>query len=155
MWASTLKAYFSNLPQPLLTEALYPEYIEAARAHPDPEQRADFVAALVRILRKLPPPYRITAAALIRHIQRVRKRHCVLCYHLKFLPPADRAVNVSRVRFAWLQVVQHPDNQMTAKNLAVCFTSTILSPAPPVDPTEMMAALQSAAYVAWHTCNVC
>ena len=68
IWSSCLKSFFSELPSPLLTNALYPEYIAAMQQGRD---RASQTAALCAVLRKLPPPFRTTAAYLIRHLRNV------------------------------------------------------------------------------------
>eukprot|EP00730_Choanoeca_flexa_P017798 TRINITY_DN8607_c0_g1_i3.p1 TRINITY_DN8607_c0_g1~~TRINITY_DN8607_c0_g1_i3.p1 ORF type:complete len:500 (+),score=106.70 TRINITY_DN8607_c0_g1_i3:3-1502(+) len=92
--ASTLKKYLSELPQPLFTNALYPELISAVKGHQDESAR---VSALCQVLRHLPAPWRTTAACLVKHMHKVAANAAVnkmtldnlaVCFAPTILSPA-------------------------------------------------------------------
>ncbi|KAF3315010.1 hypothetical protein TWF173_004224 [Orbilia oligospora] len=65
--ASTLKQFFRDLPDPLLTYGLYDEFIEAAKIDDD-NVRRDSLHALIN---RLPDAHYATVRALVLHLSRV------------------------------------------------------------------------------------
>ncbi|GAA6010625.1 hypothetical protein JCM10207_007771 [Rhodosporidiobolus poonsookiae] len=65
---SCMKNYFRSLPVPLFTHDLHEEFVAAAEL-PDSEGR---IAAIERVLYKLPPVHFHTARLLFRHLNRVK-----------------------------------------------------------------------------------
>eukprot|EP00045_Choanoeca_perplexa_P009210 m.87977 g.87977 ORF g.87977 m.87977 type:complete len:510 (-) comp14798_c0_seq2:51-1580(-) len=109
VWASCLKSFFSELPAPLLTNALYPEYVAAMRGSQD---RSSQTTAMCGVLRKLPPPFRTTAAHLIRHLREVASqeevnkmsyKNLAVCFAPTILsppPPEDPALMMKAMQAA-------------------------------------------------------
>ncbi|KAK6353395.1 hypothetical protein TWF696_005361 [Orbilia brochopaga] len=71
--ASTLKQFFRELPDPVLTYALYDEFIEAAKIEDD-NLRRDSLHALIN---RLPDAHYATVRALVLHLNRVMQHSAV------------------------------------------------------------------------------
>uniref|UniRef100_A0A8C8GW10 ABR activator of RhoGEF and GTPase n=1 Tax=Oncorhynchus tshawytscha TaxID=74940 RepID=A0A8C8GW10_ONCTS len=65
--AGTLKLYFRELPEPLLTDRLYPAFMEGI-ALSDPAAKEN---CMMHLLRSLPDPNLITFLSLLEHLKRV------------------------------------------------------------------------------------
>uniref|UniRef100_A0A6Q2WZF0 Active breakpoint cluster region-related protein n=1 Tax=Esox lucius TaxID=8010 RepID=A0A6Q2WZF0_ESOLU len=65
--AGTLKLYFRELPEPLLTDRLYPAFMEGI-ALSDPAAKEN---CMMHLLRSLPDPNLITFLTLLEHLKRV------------------------------------------------------------------------------------
>ncbi|XP_069471339.1 active breakpoint cluster region-related protein isoform X6 [Ambystoma mexicanum] len=68
--AGTLKLYFRELPEPLLTDRLYPAFMEGI-ALSDPAAREN---CMMHLLRSLPDPNLITFLFLLDHLKRVAEK---------------------------------------------------------------------------------
>ncbi|KAJ3152986.1 hypothetical protein HDU86_005442 [Geranomyces michiganensis] len=68
---SVLKQFFRELPEPLLTTALFKQWTDAIRTTPD-DQSAK-LAAVSRLLTQLPPAHLTTLAYLILHLDRIQQ----------------------------------------------------------------------------------
>ncbi|KAJ6264135.1 Beta-chimaerin [Drechslerella dactyloides] len=71
--ASTLKQFFRELPDPVLTYALYDEFIESAKIDDD-NLRRDSLHALIN---RLPDAHYATVRALVLHLNRVMQHSAV------------------------------------------------------------------------------
>jgi len=65
--AGALKLYFRELPEPLLTSKLYPEFVSAGARHRGEELKQ----AIIALVAQLPEVSRKTLAFLMRHLKRV------------------------------------------------------------------------------------
>ncbi|KAI1280750.1 Rho GTPase-activating protein 45 [Halotydeus destructor] len=110
--ANVLKLYFRQLPEPLLTFRLYPEFIRVAKQFPASSKEhspaldtgspsgdksvSQFqeIAQLVNVVNKLPRAHYLTLSYLVHHLKRV----------------ADN----------------HPENNMPSSNLGIVFGPTLL-----------------------------
>ncbi|XP_061461217.1 active breakpoint cluster region-related protein isoform X2 [Rhineura floridana] len=68
--AGTLKLYFRELPEPLLTDRLYPAFMEGI-ALSDPSAKEN---CMMHLLRSLPDPNLITFLFLLEHLKRVAEK---------------------------------------------------------------------------------
>ncbi|XP_061106393.1 active breakpoint cluster region-related protein isoform X1 [Conger conger] len=68
--AGTLKLYFRELPEPLLTDRLYPAFMEGI-ALSDPAAKEN---CMMHLLRSLPDPNLITFLSLLEHLKRVAEK---------------------------------------------------------------------------------
>ncbi|MFT7818690.1 active breakpoint cluster region-related protein isoform X1 [Arapaima gigas] len=68
--AGTLKLYFRELPEPLLTDRLYPAFMEGI-ALSDPAAKEN---CMMHLLRSLPDPNLITFLTLLEHLKRVAEK---------------------------------------------------------------------------------
>ncbi|NWR19365.1 ABR protein, partial [Emberiza fucata] len=68
--AGTLKLYFRELPEPLLTDRLYPAFMEGI-ALSDPAAKEN---CMMHLLRSLPDPNLITFLFLLEHLKRVAEK---------------------------------------------------------------------------------
>ncbi|XP_031427405.1 active breakpoint cluster region-related protein isoform X3 [Clupea harengus] len=68
--AGTLKLYFRELPEPLLTDRLYPAFMEGI-ALSDPAAKEN---CMMHLLRSLPDPNLITFLSLLDHLKRVAEK---------------------------------------------------------------------------------
>uniref|UniRef100_A0A670KJU7 Active breakpoint cluster region-related protein n=1 Tax=Podarcis muralis TaxID=64176 RepID=A0A670KJU7_PODMU len=68
--AGTLKLYFRELPEPLLTDRLYPAFMEGI-ALSDPTAKEN---CMMHLLRSLPDPNLITFLFLLEHLKRVAEK---------------------------------------------------------------------------------
>uniref|UniRef100_A0A8C5QIN1 Active breakpoint cluster region-related protein n=1 Tax=Leptobrachium leishanense TaxID=445787 RepID=A0A8C5QIN1_9ANUR len=68
--AGTLKLYFRELPEPLLTDRLYPAFIEGI-ALSDPAAKEN---CMMHLLRSLPDPNLMTFLFLLQHLKRVAEK---------------------------------------------------------------------------------
>ncbi|XP_041475807.1 rho GTPase-activating protein 45-like isoform X2 [Lytechinus variegatus] len=72
---STLKLYLRQLPEPLLTFNLYPDFIAAAKEFPQKEgvvyDDAEVIARFKQVVNKLPQLHHNTAKVLMYHLKRV------------------------------------------------------------------------------------
>ncbi|XP_059236527.1 active breakpoint cluster region-related protein isoform X1 [Mustela nigripes] len=68
--AGTLKLYFRELPEPLLTDRLYPAFMEGI-ALSDPAAKEN---CMMHLLRTLPDPNLITFLFLLEHLKRVAEK---------------------------------------------------------------------------------
>uniref|UniRef100_A0A8C5AWL7 Active breakpoint cluster region-related protein n=1 Tax=Gadus morhua TaxID=8049 RepID=A0A8C5AWL7_GADMO len=68
--AGTLKLYFRELPEPLLTDRLYPAFMEGI-ALSDPAAKEN---CMMHLLRSLPDPNLITFLILLEHLKRVAEK---------------------------------------------------------------------------------
>ncbi|KAJ7997101.1 hypothetical protein DPEC_G00225420 [Dallia pectoralis] len=71
--AGTLKLYFRELPEPLLTDRLYPAFMEGI-ALSDPAAKEN---CMMHLLRSLPDPNLITFLTLLEHLKRVADKEPV------------------------------------------------------------------------------
>ncbi|NXE52077.1 ABR protein, partial [Casuarius casuarius] len=71
--AGTLKLYFRELPEPLLTDRLYPAFMEGI-ALSDPAAKEN---CMMHLLRSLPDPNLITFLFLLEHLKRVAEKEPV------------------------------------------------------------------------------
>ncbi|XP_042298347.1 active breakpoint cluster region-related protein isoform X2 [Sceloporus undulatus] len=71
--AGTLKLYFRELPEPLLTDRLYPAFMEGI-AVSDPSAKEN---CMLHLLRSLPDPNLITFLFLLEHLKRVAEKEPV------------------------------------------------------------------------------
>nr|XP_034994729.1 active breakpoint cluster region-related protein isoform X1 [Zootoca vivipara] len=71
--AGTLKLYFRELPEPLLTDRLYPAFMEGI-AFSDPSAKEN---CMMHLLRSLPDPNLITFLFLLEHLKRVAEKEPV------------------------------------------------------------------------------
>ncbi|KAJ6657262.1 hypothetical protein lerEdw1_002629 [Lerista edwardsae] len=71
--AGTLKLYFRELPEPLLTDRLYPAFMEGI-ALSDPTAKEN---CMMHLLRSLPDPNLITFLFLLEHLKRVAEKEPV------------------------------------------------------------------------------
>uniref|UniRef100_A0A672P834 Active breakpoint cluster region-related protein n=1 Tax=Sinocyclocheilus grahami TaxID=75366 RepID=A0A672P834_SINGR len=71
--AGTLKLYFRELPEPLLTDRLYPAFMEGI-ALSDPAAKEN---CMMHLLRSLPDPNLITFLILLEHLKRVAEKEPV------------------------------------------------------------------------------
>ncbi|KAG7314588.1 hypothetical protein KOW79_021891 [Hemibagrus wyckioides] len=71
--AGTLKLYFRELPEPLLTDRLYPAFMEGI-ALSDPAAKEN---CMMHLLRSLPDPNLITFLTLLEHLKRVAEKEPV------------------------------------------------------------------------------
>ncbi|XP_077088020.1 active breakpoint cluster region-related protein isoform X2 [Siphateles boraxobius] len=71
--AGTLKLYFRELPEPLLTDRLYPAFMEGI-ALSDPAAKEN---CMMHLLRSLPDPNLITFLSLLEHLKRVAEKEPV------------------------------------------------------------------------------
>ncbi|XP_043096417.1 active breakpoint cluster region-related protein-like isoform X1 [Puntigrus tetrazona] len=71
--AGTLKLYFRELPEPLLTDRLYPAFMEGT-ALSDPAAKEN---CMMHLLRSLPDPNLITFLTLLEHLKRVAEKEPV------------------------------------------------------------------------------
>uniref|UniRef100_A0A8C1T780 ABR activator of RhoGEF and GTPase n=1 Tax=Cyprinus carpio TaxID=7962 RepID=A0A8C1T780_CYPCA len=71
--AGTLKLYFRELPEPLLTDRLYPAFMEGT-ALSDPAAKEN---CMMHLLRSLPDPNLITFLSLLEHLKRVAEKEPV------------------------------------------------------------------------------
>uniref|UniRef100_A0A8D2LGR8 ABR activator of RhoGEF and GTPase n=1 Tax=Varanus komodoensis TaxID=61221 RepID=A0A8D2LGR8_VARKO len=71
--AGTLKLYFRELPEPLLTDRLYPTFMEGI-ALADPSAKEN---CMMQLLRSLPDPNLITFLFLLEHLKRVAEKEPV------------------------------------------------------------------------------
>ncbi|XP_072834749.2 active breakpoint cluster region-related protein isoform X2 [Pogona vitticeps] len=71
--AGTLKLYFRELPEPLLTDRLYPTFMEGI-ALADPSAKEN---CMMHLLRSLPDPNLITFLFLLEHLKRVAEKEPV------------------------------------------------------------------------------
>ncbi|XP_056140739.1 active breakpoint cluster region-related protein isoform X1 [Lampris incognitus] len=71
--AGTLKLYFRELPEPLLTDCLYPAFMEGI-ALSDPAAKEN---CMRHLLRSLPDPNLITFLTLLEHLKRVAEKEPV------------------------------------------------------------------------------
>lgn len=69
--ANVLKLYLRQLPEPLLTYRLYPEFVYVAKMHPGRGSEELLVEDLKGIVRRLPRPHYATLAVLMQHLRRV------------------------------------------------------------------------------------
>ncbi|XP_063002519.1 active breakpoint cluster region-related protein isoform X3 [Elgaria multicarinata webbii] len=76
--AGTLKLYFRELPEPLLTDRLYPAFMEgialSSPALSDPSAKEN---CMMHLLRSLPDPNLITFLFLLEHLKRVAEKEPV------------------------------------------------------------------------------
>uniref|UniRef100_A0A673BD17 ABR activator of RhoGEF and GTPase n=1 Tax=Sphaeramia orbicularis TaxID=375764 RepID=A0A673BD17_9TELE len=68
--AGTLKLYFRELPEPLLTDRLYPAFMEGI-ALSDPAAKQN---CMMHLLRSLPEPNLMTFLTLLEHLKRVAQK---------------------------------------------------------------------------------
>uniref|UniRef100_A0A672HG73 ABR activator of RhoGEF and GTPase n=1 Tax=Salarias fasciatus TaxID=181472 RepID=A0A672HG73_SALFA len=68
--AGTLKLYFRELPEPLLTDRLYPAFMEGI-ALADPAAKEN---CMMHLLRSLPDPNLMTFLTLLEHLKRVAEK---------------------------------------------------------------------------------
>ncbi|XP_029374457.1 active breakpoint cluster region-related protein isoform X1 [Echeneis naucrates] len=68
--AGTLKLYFRELPEPLLTDRLYPAFMEGI-ALSDPAAKEN---CMMHLLRSLPDPNLMTFLTLLEHLKRVAEK---------------------------------------------------------------------------------
>uniref|UniRef100_A0A8C6UTK2 ABR activator of RhoGEF and GTPase n=1 Tax=Neogobius melanostomus TaxID=47308 RepID=A0A8C6UTK2_9GOBI len=68
--AGTLKLYFRELPEPLLTDRLYPAFMEGT-ALSDPAAKEN---CMMHLLRSLPEPNLMTFLTLLEHLKRVAEK---------------------------------------------------------------------------------
>ncbi|XP_029704497.1 active breakpoint cluster region-related protein isoform X2 [Takifugu rubripes] len=68
--AGTLKLYFRELPEPLLTDRLYPAFMEGI-ALSDPAAKEN---CMMHLLRSLPEPNLMTFLTLLEHLKRVAEK---------------------------------------------------------------------------------
>ncbi|XP_068186427.1 active breakpoint cluster region-related protein isoform X1 [Antennarius striatus] len=68
--AGTLKLYFRELPEPLLTDRLYPAFMEGI-ALSDPAAKEN---CMMHLLRSLPDPSLMTFLTLLEHLKRVAEK---------------------------------------------------------------------------------
>lgn len=68
--AGTLKLYFRELPEPLLTDRLYPAFMEGISLS-DPAAKEN---CMMHLLRSLPDPNLITFLTLLEHLKRVAEK---------------------------------------------------------------------------------
>ncbi|XP_039222879.1 active breakpoint cluster region-related protein isoform X2 [Crotalus tigris] len=71
--AGTLKLYFRELPEPLLTDRLYPTFMQGI-ALSDPSAKEN---CMLHLLRSLPDPNLITFLFLLEHLKRVAEKEPV------------------------------------------------------------------------------
>ncbi|XP_007545899.1 active breakpoint cluster region-related protein isoform X1 [Poecilia formosa] len=71
--AGTLKLYFRELPEPLLTDRLYPAFMEGI-ALSDPAAKEN---CMMHLLRSLPDPNLMTFLTLLEHLKRVAEKEPV------------------------------------------------------------------------------
>lgn len=71
--AGTLKLYFRQLPEPLLTDRLHPAFLQGV-ALSDPAAREN---CMLHLLRSLPEPNASTFLFLLQHLKRVAEREAV------------------------------------------------------------------------------
>ncbi|XP_073716778.1 active breakpoint cluster region-related protein isoform X2 [Misgurnus anguillicaudatus] len=71
--AGTLKLYFRELPEPLLTDRLYPAFMEGISLS-DPAAKEN---CMMHLLRSLPDPNLITFLTLLEHLKRVAEKEPV------------------------------------------------------------------------------
>ncbi|XP_013924578.1 PREDICTED: active breakpoint cluster region-related protein, partial [Thamnophis sirtalis] len=71
--AGTLKLYFRELPEPLLTDRLYPTFMQGI-ALADPSAKEN---CMLHLLRSLPDPNLITFLFLLEHLKRVAEKEPV------------------------------------------------------------------------------
>ncbi|XP_048872733.1 active breakpoint cluster region-related protein isoform X5 [Brienomyrus brachyistius] len=71
--AGTLKLYFRELPEPLLTDRLYPAFMEGIVLS-DPAAKEN---CMMHLLRSLPDPNLITFLTLLEHLKRVAEKEPV------------------------------------------------------------------------------
>ncbi|KAI9230829.1 MAG: Rho GTPase activation protein [Piptocephalis tieghemiana] len=71
---SALKLYLRELPEPLLTYELYPQFIDAARSVDSSDPRAS-LDRFRSLLLALPRGHRTTLAFLMAHLSRVQAQH--------------------------------------------------------------------------------
>ncbi|XP_060768253.1 active breakpoint cluster region-related protein isoform X3 [Neoarius graeffei] len=71
--AGTLKLYFRELPEPLLTDRFYPAFMEGI-ALSDPAAKEN---CMMHLLRSLPDPNLITFLTLLEHLKRVAEKEPV------------------------------------------------------------------------------
>uniref|UniRef100_A0A8C4HZ61 Active breakpoint cluster region-related protein n=1 Tax=Dicentrarchus labrax TaxID=13489 RepID=A0A8C4HZ61_DICLA len=70
--AGTLKLYFRELPEPLLTDRLYPAFMEVGALSPvDPAAKEN---CMMHLLRSLPDPNLMTFLTLLEHLKRVAEK---------------------------------------------------------------------------------
>lgn len=97
--ANVLKLYFRQLPEPLLTFRLYPEFIKVAKEYPSPPQadnqsmasssssnslstmynqkELEKIDKLAKVVAKLPRPHFLTLGYLIHHLRRVSDQSAI------------------------------------------------------------------------------
>ncbi|KAJ3180983.1 hypothetical protein HDU87_001631 [Geranomyces variabilis] len=68
---SVLKQFFRDLPEPLLTTALFKQWTDALRTGPDDHSAK--LAAISHLLTQLPPAHLTTLAYLILHLDRIQQ----------------------------------------------------------------------------------
>ncbi|XP_077597539.1 active breakpoint cluster region-related protein isoform X1 [Stigmatopora nigra] len=68
--AGTLKLYFRELPEPLLTDRLYPAFMEGISLS-DPAAKEN---CMMHLLRSLPDPNLVTFLTLLEHLKRVAEK---------------------------------------------------------------------------------
>uniref|UniRef100_A0A8C4I081 Active breakpoint cluster region-related protein n=1 Tax=Dicentrarchus labrax TaxID=13489 RepID=A0A8C4I081_DICLA len=67
--AGTLKLYFRELPEPLLTDRLYPAFMEVGALSPVAKENC-----MMHLLRSLPDPNLMTFLTLLEHLKRVAEK---------------------------------------------------------------------------------
>ncbi|KTF77321.1 hypothetical protein cypCar_00019576 [Cyprinus carpio] len=110
--AGTLKLYFRELPEPLLTDRLYPAFMEGT-ALSDPAAKEN---CMMHLLRSLPDPNLITFLSLLEHLKRVAEKEPVNKMSLHnlatvfgptLLRPSESEINKANVQVL-LYYLQHP-----------------------------------------------
>ncbi|XP_042612777.1 active breakpoint cluster region-related protein-like isoform X1 [Cyprinus carpio] len=103
--AGTLKLYFRELPEPLLTDRLYPAFMEGT-ALSDPAAKEN---CMMHLLRSLPDPNLITFLSLLEHLKRVAEKEPVNKMSLHnlatvfgptLLRPSESEINKANVTMA-------------------------------------------------------
>ncbi|KAF5898354.1 active breakpoint cluster region-related protein isoform X1 [Clarias magur] len=101
--AGTLKLYFRELPEPLLTDRLYPAFMEGIVLS-DPAAKEN---CMMHLLRSLPDPNLITFLTLLEHLK--RSRCCSTTYSILPSPsPSSRGTRSTSPRtFNPQQIQRH------------------------------------------------
>ncbi|CAG0880468.1 unnamed protein product [Cyprideis torosa] len=117
-WASLIRKYLKELPDPVIPVQLYDRFIEAARIA-DNEQCA---ACLYQLTNQMPPSHRATLRALMAHWVRICKWQVARGH---FQPPTALVQILSTVllRPPWeriVQVVNHSEQHLRIVELLLC-----------------------------------
>ncbi len=162
--ASAVKQYFRDLSKPLLTHALYPEFLEAAKRESDAERLAQITAAVNR----LPPASKEMAAVLVRHLARVAANSSVnlmtagnlaVCFGPTLLRPREETVaSIMDIKFCnqVLEIMIEHSEELFQSNASHAPSSAESSPAQPKRPSvdsEVLLQNSNSEYGAEDNCS--
>ena len=144
--ANVLKLYMRQLPEPLITFVLYPEFIRVVKGYPtnapeDPAKEEEVIQELSELTKRLPRHHLRTLAFLMHHLNRVSRES-----EVNNMPASNLAIVFGPTLMrtsegsASLSSLVDTDHQTRAVELLTVHASAIFGPPESVLPRDFTVA---------------